>query len=347
MPDNIEKDTVSMYFVRAAIARLDHSATRRVLTAADIPEDLPSIRNARVTAAAFSSLWLAVSHELDDEFFGLDSRRMKVGSFSLLCLAALHGRNIERAIRRYLKGISLCLDNIRAELAVEDGKAVITVHNTIEDADARLFADETFLVMLHGFICWLGGQRFRLALVEFAHPRPAHANEYVIMYSEHLRFDSPHTVMSFDAKLLASPVVQNDETLKEFLRTAPQSVFLKYKNQDSWVARLRRRLRVGLELNDWPVLDEVAQEFHITPTTLRRRLGAEGASYQGIKDELRRDAAIHLLSHSKSSIADIGNQLGFQEPSAFHRAFKKWTGAQPGEYRSRLKALPVVLMLPP
>ena len=71
------------------------------------------------------------------------------------------------------------------------------------------------------------------------------------------------------------------------------------------------------------------------PTTLRRRLEAEGTSYQGIKDELRRDAAIHHLCHSSLSIADIGSLLGFQEPSAFHRAFKKWSSVQPGEYRTR------------
>ena len=70
-------------------------------------------------------------------------------------------------------------------------------------------------------------------------------------------------------------------------------------------------------------------------TTLRRRLVSEGTSFLGIKDELRRDAAIHHLCNSALSVADIGSLLGFQEPSAFHRAFKKWCGVQPGEYRLR------------
>ncbi|WP_253950361.1 helix-turn-helix domain-containing protein [Methylibium sp. T29] len=70
------------------------------------------------------------------------------------------------------------------------------------------------------------------------------------------------------------------------------------------------------------------------PSTLRRRLEAEGGTYQSAKDDLRRDAAIHHLCHSRLSIAEISTLLGFQEPSAFHRAFKKWTGSQPGEYRA-------------
>jgi AraC-like DNA-binding protein len=73
----------------------------------------------------------------------------------------------------------------------------------------------------------------------------------------------------------------------------------------------------------------------VAPTTLRRRLDAEGSSYQGIKDQLRRDAAIHRLCGSRLSVADIAVSLGFEETSAFHRAFKRWTGVRPGEYRRR------------
>jgi AraC-like DNA-binding protein len=66
---------------------------------------------------------------------------------------------------------------------------------------------------------------------------------------------------------------------------------------------------------------------------MRRRLHEEGSSYQGIKDQLRRDLAISYLSHSERSVMDIALELGFSERSAFHRAFRKWTGASPGEFR--------------
>ena len=66
----------------------------------------------------------------------------------------------------------------------------------------------------------------------------------------------------------------------------------------------------------------------------------EGQSYQLIKDDLRRDLAISQLSHSDKSVLDIALDLGFAEASAFHRAFKKWTGARPGEYRRALTGLP-------
>ncbi len=69
------------------------------------------------------------------------------------------------------------------------------------------------------------------------------------------------------------------------------------------------------------------------PSRLCRAARDEGHSYQAIKDDLRRDLAINYLSRSRSSVMDVALALGFAEPSAFHRAFKKWTGANPGEYR--------------
>jgi AraC-like DNA-binding protein len=239
------------------------------------------------------------------------------------------------------------LDDIGAELRLEGQQAVIAIANRIEAPEARRFADETFLVMVHGLMCWLAGRRIPLLSAAFAHSRPPHAHEYTVMYSQHLIFDAEVTAIRFEAKLLRAPIVQNGSSLKLFLGTAPQSVFLRYKNEDSWTARIRRRLRDSSGDEGWPRLEDVARSFHMASTTLRRRLDAEGTSYQQIKDELRRDAAIHQLCTTTLSIADIGSLLGFQEPSAFHRAFKKWSGVQPGEYRLRQTQIPSSGRRPP
>jgi AraC-like DNA-binding protein len=66
---------------------------------------------------------------------------------------------------------------------------------------------------------------------------------------------------------------------------------------------------------------------------MRRRLKLEGHTYQSIKDDLRRDIAIAELQDTDHTIADIAAAVGFAEPSAFHRAFRKWTGMRPTDYR--------------
>lgn len=331
----MQKDTVSMHFVRAAVGRLSPQARTRVLRSAAIPQELLTSAHARVPAASFATLWMAVAHELDDEFFGLDRRRMKVGSFALLCRSVLHSENLGQAVRGVLRGFALLLDDVGATLQLRDDQAMISVVNRMASTEDRRFAEETFLVMVHGLMCWLAGKRITLSMAEFSGPKPSYTREYTVMFSEHLRFDAPATGIHFDARLLDAPVVQNATTLKTFLRNAPQSVFLKYKNTSGWTARLRRRLRGSIGEADWPVLEEIAHEFNVAPTTLRRRLDAEGASFQDVKDELRRDAAIHYLCNTPLSVAEVASLLGFQETSAFRRAFKKWTGLQPSRYRDR------------
>lgn len=330
----MQKHTVSIAFVRAAVDALSPVAAARALDRAGISPELLGVPAARVSARAFAALWLAVARELDDEFFGLDTRRMKVGSFALLCQAVVHCGTIGHALKRCLRTFSVFLDDIDGVVRVEQGEAVVRLTNRIADPERRRFADETFLVMVHGLICWLAGRRIPLLAAEFAWPRPGHADEYRIMFSQRLAFGAPQTCVRFDAKVLGAPVVQDESTLKRFLRSAPQSVFIKYRDQDSWTARLRRRLRGSGEAG-WPTLDEVAGELGVPASTLRRRLEAEGTTFQAIKDQLRRDIAIHHLSEGDMSVGDIAARLGFQDASAFYRAFRRWTGSQPGAYRSR------------
>ncbi|EHR70495.1 DNA-binding domain-containing protein, AraC-type [Burkholderiales bacterium JOSHI_001] len=322
--------TVAMAFVLSAVQALQGPARRQALQAAGIAPALLDNPRARVPAAAFAALWLAVAQALDDEFFGLDARRMKVGSFALLCHAVAGQATVERALRLALRGFGLFLDKVQAGLDVRPGEAALVIANTIADPQARRFADETLLVMLHGLLCWLAGRRVALRALELAHPAPAHAEEYRRMFSPVLAFDRPATRALFDPAVLSARVAVDDAGLKRFLREAPQSVILKQVDDSGLAQRLRRRLRRGA---DWPALDAVAAELGLSPATLRRRLAEEGCHWQQLKDELRRDLAIHHLAQGRLSVADVATRLGFAEPSAFHRAFRQWTGGAPGDYR--------------
>ena len=328
-----ERDTVSIHFVRSAVSGLSAAAQRRVLHAADIPRPLLASASSRVTAAAFAGLWLSVNRERDDEFFGLDSHRMKMGSFALITYAVLHSRDLDQALRRMLRAFAAILDDIRGGLTVEGGEAILALETKIRSASSRRFAEETFLVMVHGLLCWLAGRRIALRRIEFGFAPPAHAAEHAVMFTHNLSYDATRTELRFDASALKIRITQTDATVKNFLRNAPQSVFLKYKNLDGWSARLRRRLRQS-DGGRWPALEEIAEEFNVAPSTLGRRLEAEGTTFQLMKDDVRRDLAIHHLHESTRTVGEIARSLGFEDVSAFRRAFKKWTGSRPASYRT-------------
>ena len=260
---------------------------------------------------------------------------MKTGSFALMCHSLIGCRNLRRALERSLRFYGLILDDIDGTLERVGSDAKLVLHDR-SAAPHREFAHEVLLMLLHGVACWLVGKRIPIKRAQFAYVEPAYSLEYRAMYSAVLEFRAPQTAIFFDASYLDLPIVQNERTVKEFLRLAPENILVKYKNGSSLGARIRRRLRLSLP-GELPEFEALALEMNMTPATLRRRLHEDGTSYQAIKDQLRRDIAIGHLSHSKRSTMDIGLELGFSERSAFHRAFKKWTGAAPGEFRRRLQ----------
>lgn len=323
--------TVAAAFASGAVMQLAPAARARVLTSCGLTSQLLSGPGARVNADVFGQLWLAVGRELDDEFFGLDLRRMKVGSFALLCRALLSHRTVGGALREAQRGFALFLDDLRIELHSDGSHARLELHNRIAAPAARRFADEAMLVMLHGLLCWLAGRRITIRAVYLAWPRPPHAAEYRRMFCPHLRFDAPLTVLEFDAALLTARHAATATTLREFLRDAPQSVFLKQVGGSNWAQRLRTRLRRG---GDWPTIGAVAAEWGVSIATLRRKLGAEGTGWQPEVDELRRDLAVRWLADRRRSIEDVALSLGYVDARSLQRAFRKWTGTAPGAHRA-------------
>ena len=338
VPRTAEPGTVAISFVAAAlksVAKRGMDADKLLMDVGLAPS-LLQVPQARVSAKHYAALWRSIALALDDEFFGQDSRRMKVGSFAMLCHTLLGCKTLAQALDRSLRFYALILDDIGGTAQREAGEARILLEPRAGIA-ARVFGHELLLILLYGVSCWLIGRRIPILRTEFAYSEPAHSAEYRLMYCADLRFDRPNTMLAFEDSYLDLPVVQNARSVKEFLRTAPEGILLKYKNDSNFSARVRRRLRQFLP-GEVPDFEQLAGELHMTPATMRRRLHEEGESYQTIKDQLRRDIAIGYLSHSDRSVMDIALELGFSERSAFHRAFRKWTGASPGEFRRTQRA---------
>jgi len=338
-PNAPEPGTIAICFVAAALqsVRARDLNADELLAQVGLSPNLLQVPQARVSAKHYGALWRTIALALDDEFFGQDSRRMKAGSFAMLCHSVLGCKTLGHALDRSLRFYALILDDISGTLMRDAKEARIVLHERDAGAIRRVFAHELLLMLLYGVSCWLVGRRIPILRTEFSYSEPPYSAEYRLMYCADLSFNRPNTAIAFEASYLDLPVVQNERTLKEFLRTAPESILLKYKNGSSLAARVRRRLRQLLP-GEVPDFEGLADELNLTPATMRRRLHEEGESYQSIKDQLRRDLAISYLSHSSRSVMDIALELGFSERSAFHRAFRKWTGASPGEFRRTLQA---------
>ncbi len=330
------RDTISIHFVKAALAgpkRLGIDISPLLVRAGIEPELLTQSR-ARVSPDQYTRLvrilWLATQ----DEHLGFDRVPRRLGTFATMCQLIIHAGTLGRALDRSAQFYRLFGDDWGITLERDTHEARMTLHMPrLDTEDNFIFITESMLMIWHGLACWLIGRRIPLERMLFAYPQPPHIDEYdALFFAPVLRFNADHTEMTFAADYLDLPIRQDEASLEQFLRTAPAQLLVKFKNTHSLTSRIREVLKGHLG-EEMPTLNDVAARLYLSPQTLRRRLAAEGKSYQGVKDSMRRDVAIHLLLKPQLPLEKVAQQVGFSETSTFHRAFKKWTGVTPGLYR--------------
>lgn len=326
--------TVSRHFVQAALSGAEHLGmdTEAMLREAGISSDLLRIEKARVNSDQFSLLLQIAWNRMDDEFLGMGPRPARVGTFATMCALVIDCPTLEAVYRRAYQFSRLFDPMVTMALETDGQKARLVAQ--IEGAifDPHHFLRESILVIWHRLGSWLIGQPVELEKAEFNYPRPIHGDEYRHIFHCPLAFNSDCTALTFDKRFLSAPVIRDKPEILQFLKTSPADLLSRPDESNTYTGQIRAL--IGRDLSKpLPDFEWIASALHTSPQTLRRRLKQENTSFQEIKDLLRRDMAIYYLARQELSINDIAENVGFTEPSTFHRAFKKWTGVTPGAYR--------------
>ncbi|MFC9735588.1 AraC family transcriptional regulator [Streptomyces roseolus] len=331
---------------------------------AGLPSELPSLSSDllaglppdRVPSARFGRLVRLLWASLDDELLGFGGAPTKVGSFAMMGHLVVHGsRDLREALHRARAFYSLLPGGPGfrlvepAEPAGESGgldEARLEFDLSGYDDPLHFGAEATVLVA-HRFAGWLVRRRIGLRRVEFAHAEPRHAAEYALLFGAPCVFGAGRTAAVLDRADLDEPVLRDAAALRDFLRRAPDGVLVCSEWGGTVTGRVRHLIGRALPGGPVPTPEELAERLSVSPQTLRRRLAAEGTTYQRLRDQVRRDHALAELAAGRVSIERLSRRLGFSEPSAFHRAFRRWTGETPRAYRVRGVAVPGPGSAPP
>jgi len=301
------------------------------LATANIPRELLAVPDARVTEEQFASLYRTLALELDDEMPGIFSRPLRSGTLKFLCLGLLDAPNLETAMHRFGQFFHIVLDDFRFESRRAGMIAELSLRPGSQQAPLGVLGQELMLKLAHGIASWLIGQRIPLLQVRFAFARPQRQREYLYLFSGPVEFDCEQTLLRFSSVYFDIPVRQRKANLRQFLDRAPEDwIFVSFREQ---LFSYRVREQMASCFPDAPTIEEAAQGLHCSVRTLCRRLAAEGTAFQTLKDELRRDIAIQRLTGTRDAIAAIACDVGFGDATAFHRAFRHWTGSTPAAYR--------------
>ncbi|MEU9857063.1 AraC family transcriptional regulator [Streptomyces sp. NPDC047974] len=355
--------SVSAHHVRAvalAAERRGMDAGPLLARAGLSPALLTGLPPDRVPSARFGRLVRLLWASLDDELLGFGGAPTKVGAFAMMGHLVVHGsRDLREALHRARTfysllpgGPSFRLVEPAAPKGTDDregdregdredgperhGPDEVRLEFDVSGYDDPLhFGAEATVLVAHRFAGWLIRRRIGLRRVEFAHAEPRHSAEYALLFGAPCVFGAGRTAAVFDRADLDEPVLRDAAALRDFLRRAPDGVLACSEWGSTVTGRVRHLIGRALPAGPVPTPEELAERLSVSPQTLRRQLAAEGTTYQRLRDQVRRDHAIAELTAGRVSIERLSRRLGFSEPSAFHRAFRRWTGETPRAYQVR------------
>jgi AraC-like DNA-binding protein len=296
------------------------------------PETLADVE-ARITARQMETISEGAMRQLDDEALGWFSRKLPWGTLGMLCRASLPSPNLEVALKRWFRHHRLVTEDILLNLSNAGGRATVSITEQRDLGPMREFCLVSYLRYVHGYACWAVDSRISLLEVGFPFAAPAHAAVYPLLFPGPVSFEAGRAHFTFDARYLSLPQRRDDRALRTMLQNALPLTVLQYRRDRLLVQRVRRLLaeRPGEALD----ADAIARHLHLSTRSLHRHLRDEGASLQGLKDEVRRERAVDLLCRTEKPVKQVALAVGFADEKAFARAFKAWTGETPRDCRRR------------
>lgn len=201
--------------------------------------------------------------------------------------------------------------------------------------DVGLFLVEAMVVTIQRGIELIIGRRLREARLDLAYPAPAHADGYGKFLHSPVRFNAPESAWHIPGALLAQPNPFHDpELYRHALRACDQLEAARRQDAEGdWATRLAQLLQQHPG-KLW-TLPEVAAHWHLSARTLIRHLRAEGTTWQAVLDrELSRQAR-ELFGAGRPTVESVALALGYQDATAFRRAFKRWFGMAPTTWLAR------------
>lgn len=180
----------------------------------------------------------------------------------------------------------------------------------------------------------MAGSRWAPVEVHFAHPAPRQDSEHARLFGAPVSFGHAANAFVIEREFLDREVPAADPRLYPILKRYLEQVLKEMPQEDVLLASVRRAVGESMRNGD-PKLAQVAGRIAVGPRTLQRRLNDYDVDFKTLVDDTRRRFALNYLRDRGHTLAEIAYLLGYSEVSAFNRAFRRWTGSTPSDYRRR------------
>jgi AraC-like DNA-binding protein len=281
-------------------------------------------------------MWECALNLTGDPAFGVKAASyIKNTSFHALSYGISASATLKEAFERSQRYCRLVSDAVDYEFSRrgDEYRFVIEPTTTVpnESMDCLVAA---YLRMCRSLV----GRTYSPRRIHLRRPRPSIVDDFHGILRAPLQFDAPRTLLVFDAQSIERSLGDGNPELA-LHNDAIALQHLSQIERQNIQARVRDVLRHRLSLGE-PSQEDIAESLGMSVRTLQRKLGDSGTTYLEILDETRYEMARAHLSSRRYSINDVTHLLGFSAESCFTRAFRRWTGQSPSEWRARGLASP-------
>jgi AraC-like DNA-binding protein len=237
-------------------------------------------------------------------------------------------------IARYLR-----VHNEAAEVSFALGPQWAYLRHTLADlpVESRRQHNEYSLAVGLGIIRLVAGSDWAPVEAQFEHPAPDETSEHLRVFRAPVSFGHAGNALVVEPEFCQRQIPAADARLYPILRRYLDRALDELPPEGGLLASVRRVIGDLLRQGE-PKLGPVASKLAIGPRTLQRRLKEQGVDFKALVDDTRRRFSLRYLQDRKNTLTEVAYLLGYSEVSAFNRAFRRWTGSTPTDYRRKLSA---------
>lgn len=306
-------------------------AREAVLTAAGI--SAAELQDERWPIDHITRLWRAAAQLTGDPGFGLKAGAL-VGpaSFNVVSYLLQSAPTLRESIVVVQKYQRLISDGGRLQMITGAQSSWLVYHPRQGQLPFSPHQIEAVLAAMVAFARWVSGSTVRPLKVQFSQAPIGTPGGYHEVFHCPIEFDQAFSGILLDNSLLDAPLPQADAQLARVHQQFVATRLAALSPPGTLVQDLRRWIDTQLH-SQVPSRASAAQALGLSQRTLARRMQHQQLDFSSLLDQARRDAALHAVANTRQTLTEIGQSLGFAEPSTFWRAFKRWTGQTPAQWR--------------
>ncbi|WP_244968787.1 AraC-like transcriptional regulator QhpR [Rosenbergiella collisarenosi] len=274
---------------------------------------------------------VAAKHSGIDNFGLYYGKQFKPQSLGLLGYIGICSSTLEQALRNVVRAFPYHQHDTFVQL-VDKGESWQLHYQVRHGAILQRRQDaELTLCMFLNLIRHALGSHWAPKEVHFEHPRPAAWHEHCKVFDAPIWFDQPTNCLVIPKSDGSRSMPESDPMLLTVTQDAIRQLNYQVSTQP-FVDQIRAQVQLAIGEGE-PDLETIADQLAMTPWSLQRRLRQEGMSFSGVVDHVRGEMAMCYLQQPQLSVTDMALLLGYSEVSAFSRAFKRWFGTSPRQWR--------------